>query len=85
VLVNLLSYEAPYFGPEGGRPGIPTQAVRHKCAGKLGIFKIFQIAPHRKKSIVKKCLAGRWIPPPWTTGPCAQAHLSTMVNPALEG
>jgi hypothetical protein len=23
-----LSYKAPYFGPEGGRPGRPTQAVR---------------------------------------------------------
>ena len=85
MLVNLLSYEAPYFGPEGGKPGIPTQAVRHKCSGKLGIFKIFQIAPHRQKSIVKKMLGRKMDPSPWTTGPCAQAHISTMVNPALEG
>jgi hypothetical protein len=34
-----LSYEAPYLGPEGGRPGRPTQAVRHTCPGKLGIVK----------------------------------------------
>jgi hypothetical protein len=26
VLVNLLSYEAPYLGPEVGRPGRLTQA-----------------------------------------------------------
>ena len=35
-----LSYEAPYLGPEGGRPGRPTQTVRHTCSGNLGIVKI---------------------------------------------
>jgi len=24
-----MTNEAPYLGPEGGRPGRPTQAVRH--------------------------------------------------------
>jgi hypothetical protein len=37
-----LSYETPYLGPEGGRPGKPTQAVRHTCSGKLGIVKILR-------------------------------------------
>ena len=37
-----LSYEAPYLGPEGGRSGSPTQAVRHTCSGKLGIVKILR-------------------------------------------
>ena len=55
------------MGPERGRPGRPTQAVRHT---KQKAFK-FKIAPHKQNSIVKKKLAGRW------------AHLSTMVNPAL--
>ena len=37
-----LSYEAPYLGPEGGRPGRTTQTVRHTCSGKLGIAKILR-------------------------------------------
>ena len=52
------------MGPEGGRPGSPTKAVRHTCSGNLGIVKI---APHKQKSIVKIIfVAGRW-----STGPCA--------------
>ena len=27
------------MGPEGGRPGRPTQVVGHTCSGKLGIVK----------------------------------------------
>ena len=44
------------MGPEGGRPGRPTQAVRHTCtcSGNLGIVKIFKIAPHKQKYIVNK-------------------------------
>jgi hypothetical protein len=42
----------PYLGPEGCTPGRPTQAVRHTYSGILGIAKIFNIAPHKKKSIV---------------------------------
>jgi hypothetical protein len=30
------------LGPEGGRPGRPTQAVRHTCSGNLGIVKILR-------------------------------------------
>ena len=26
--------------PEGGRPGRPTQAVRHTCSGRFGIVKV---------------------------------------------
>jgi len=33
---------APYLGPEGGRPGRPTQAVRHTCSGNLGIVKLLR-------------------------------------------
>jgi len=54
VLVNLLSYEARFLGPEGGRPGRPTHVVGHTCSGKLGIVKIFKITPHKQNSIVKK-------------------------------
>jgi hypothetical protein len=43
-----LSYEAPYLGPHGGKPGRPTQAVRHT---KQNAFK-FKIASHKQKSIV---------------------------------
>ena len=37
------SYEGPYLGPEGGRPGRPTQAVRNTCSGKLEILKYYAI------------------------------------------
>ena len=37
------------MGPEGGRPGRPTQAVRHT---KQNAFK-FKIAQHEQKSIAK--------------------------------
>jgi len=30
------------LGPEGSRPGSPTQAVRHTCSGNLGIVKILR-------------------------------------------
>ena len=30
------------MGPEGGRSGSPTQAVRHTCSGNLGIVKILR-------------------------------------------
>jgi len=52
--------KAPYLDPEGGRPDIPTQAVRHTCSGNLGIVKI---ASYKQKSIAKTIfLAGRWAP-----------------------
>jgi hypothetical protein len=31
------------LGPEGGRPGRPTQTVRHTCSGNLGIDKILKL------------------------------------------
>ena len=31
------------MGPEGGRPGRPTQAVRNTCSGKLEILKYYAI------------------------------------------
>ena len=55
--VCLLSYEAPYLGHEGGRPGMPTQTVRHTCSGNLEIVEILR----------KKQLAGR--SPPGQRGP----------------
>jgi len=30
------------LGPEGGRPGRPTQPVRHTCSGNLEIVKILR-------------------------------------------
>jgi hypothetical protein len=52
-----LSYEVPYLGPDGSRPGRPTQAVNSiimsGIAPKHNAFK-FKIAPHKQKSIVKK-------------------------------
>ena len=41
-----LSYEAPYLGPEGGKPDGPTQA------GRQTYFK-FKITPHKQKFIAK--------------------------------
>ena len=45
------------MGPEGGRPGSPTQAVNSiiisGIAPKQNAFK-FKIAPHKQKSIVAK-------------------------------
>ena len=38
----MLNEPPPYFGPEGGRPGRPAQAVRYTCAGNLGIVKILR-------------------------------------------
>jgi hypothetical protein len=34
--------EPPYLSPEGGRLVRPKQAVRHTCAGNLGIAKILR-------------------------------------------
>jgi len=31
------------LGPEGGRLGRPTQAVRHTCSGNLGIQNVVKI------------------------------------------
>jgi len=31
------------LGPEGGRPGRPTQTVRHTCSGNLGIVRILKL------------------------------------------
>ena len=39
-----LSYEAPYMGPEGGRLGRPTQAVRHTCSGIVKNFKLHHMS-----------------------------------------
>ena len=45
----LLSYEVPYFGPEGGKPGRPTQVVNSIIMSgivpKQKAFN-FKIAPH---------------------------------------
>jgi hypothetical protein len=30
------------LSPEGGRPGRPTQTVRHTCSGKIRIVKILR-------------------------------------------
>ena len=58
------------MGLEGGRPGRPTQAVRHT---KQNAFK-FKIAPHKQKSIAKIFfLAGRW-GPPGQRGPVLKAQ-----------
>jgi hypothetical protein len=32
-----------YLGPEGGRSGRPTQAVRHIGSGNLGIVKVLEL------------------------------------------
>ena len=48
---------------------MPTQAVRHTCSGNLEIVKIFKIAQHKQKSIVKKKKIGRKMGPPEQRGP----------------
>ena len=71
------------MGSEGGKLDRPAQAVNSiimsGIAPKQNAFK-FKITPHKHKSIVFGRKMG-----PWPTGPCAQAQLSTMVNPALLG
>ena len=71
------------MGPEGGKLGRPTQAVRHTCSGILGIVKIYVILGRtgtmRLQQTRKKTLAGI------EDAPMANGDLcfSTMVNPAL--
>ena len=54
------------MGPEGGRPGRPTQAVNalimSRIAPEQNAFK-FKIAPHKQKSIVKLFFFGRKMGP----------------------
>ena len=54
------------MGPEGDRPGSPTQAVNSiimsGIALKQNAFK-FKIAPHKQKSIVKKKIGRKMGPP----------------------
>ena len=71
VSAGLRTNEALYLGPEGGRPGRPTLAVRHTCSGNLGIAKILHyirsdmyIAKIRRKMFffVRKMLPGQRCP-----------------------
>jgi len=45
------------LGPEGGRPGSPTQAVRHTCSGNVGIVKTSR---YIRSDIVEKFVTRRW-------------------------
>jgi hypothetical protein len=56
------------LGPEGSRPGRPTQAVRHTYSGNLGIVNILR---YIRSDIVKKIFwhAGRCPPSPGQRGP----------------
>ena len=47
------------MGSEGGRPGMPTQAVRHTCSGNLGIVKTLC---YIREIVNKRFVAGRWAP-----------------------
>jgi len=58
------------LGPEGGRPGRPTQAVRHTCSEKLGIVKILRY--------IRSGMYTAFFVRKMTPWPCA--HLNTMVN-----
>jgi hypothetical protein len=49
----------PHLGPEGGRPGRPTQVVRHTCSGNLGIVKVFRFI----RSDMYTAFFGRKMPP----------------------
>jgi len=51
---RVLLLELHYLGPEGGRSGRPTQAVRHMGSGNLGIVKILELHHTKQISIVKK-------------------------------
>ena len=78
-----LSYETPYLGTEGGRPGKPKQAVRYTCSRNLGIVKILhynssdklKIAPHKQNSIVKNFF-DRKMPPPGQRDPVLKHTLA---------
>jgi hypothetical protein len=65
----------PYLGPEGGRPGRPTQVVRHACSGNLGIVQLLRYI----RSAMYTAFFGRKMAPLANGALC----LSTMVNPAL--
>ena len=69
------------MGPEEGRSGSSTQAVRHGCSGNLGKTKIFKL--HHISINPSQLFFSQEDGSPWPTGPCVEAHLSTMVNPAL--
>ena len=66
------------MGPEGSRPGRPTQTVRHRCSGKLGIVKILRYI----RSDMYAAFFWRE-DAPGQRGPVLKAHLCTMVNPTL--
>ena len=53
------------MGPEGGRPGRPTPAVKHACSGNLGIVKILRYI----KSDIVKNFVGRKMDPLGQRGP----------------
>jgi hypothetical protein len=59
------------LGPERGRPGRPTQAVRHT---KQKAIK-FKIAPHKQNSIVKKKI-GRKMGTPKHNGKSGTGYLT---------
>jgi hypothetical protein len=71
-----MTNEVRYLGPEEGRPGRPTQAVRHTFIfrksrnSKQNAFK-FEIAPHNQKYVVRFFKQEDESPLPWPTGPCA--------------
>ena len=69
------------LGPEEGRYGSSTQAVRHACSGNLGKTKIFKL--HHISINPSQLFFSQEDGSPWPTGNCVEAHLSTMVNPAL--
>ena len=55
---------APYLGPEGGRPGRPTQVVRHACSGNLGIVQLLRYI----RSAMYTAFFGRKMAPPGQRG-----------------
>ena len=65
-----LSYEVPYFGPEGGRPGRAAQIVIHTCLGNLGIVKILRYirSDMYTAKINRNFFFGRKMPPPLAKG-----------------
>ena len=70
VSAGLRTNEAPYLGPEGGRPDRPTLA--DTCSGNLGIAKYYVILDQTctlRKSVVNCFWEEHALPRP--TGPCA--------------
>jgi hypothetical protein len=58
------------MGPEGGRPGMPTQADRNACSVNLGIVKILHYYVRHVNCVCNKLEAIIYCPKPQPSLQC---------------